>query len=414
MSPDLRGLVRPGDCVVWGQGPGEPRTLTEAVVAQRTVLGPLRVFLGASYSGTLDPSHADHLRFVGIGGIGSNRSLARAGVLEVLPCHVSAIPGLLAEGTLPVDVVLVQLSPAGPDGRHSLGLACDWMAAAIAAARTVVAEVNDRVPRTRGDTLVAADRLDHVVFSSRPPVTVDPPPPSPTSARIGALVAGLVPDGATVQLGVGGVAPAVAAALGRHQDLGLHCGVLGDWYVELSRSGALTNAAKAVDRGVSVTASLAGTSRLYDHVARDERLELHPVSHTHDRAVLARLGSLVAVNSAIEVDLTGQVNAETVGGVHVGAVGGQVDFVRAAMASTGGRSIIALPSTAARGTRSRIVARLADAVVTTPRSDADVVVTEHGIADLRGASLPERAQRLIAVADPAARLQLSAEAARLC
>lgn len=403
---DLRDFVRPGDTVLWGQGSGEPRTLTEALVEQRAQLGGLNVFLGATYSETLKPEHADHLQFFGIGGIGNNAALARAGVLDVLPCHISSMPALIESGRLPVDVVFVQLSPAGPDGRHSLGLVGDYVRPAMARARTVIAEVNDHVPHMLGEGSVHPGELAHVLHTSRPPVFVPSPPPGPAEERIGSLVGALIPDGAVLQLGIGSVPHAIASSLTGKQDLSVHCGVVGDWIVDLMEAGAVTNARKPIDTGVTVTGAVFGTRRLYDFVHQNDAIQLRPISYTHDMAVLRRLDQLIAINSAVEVDVTGQVNAETLEGRHIGAVGGQVDFVRAAMASRGGRSIIALPSTARRGTVSRIVTKLSDAVVTTPRSDADLFVTEHGVAELRGVPLHERARRLIEIADPRFRAEL--------
>lgn len=416
-SIDLRTIVRPGDTVMWGQGTGEPRTLTEALVEQRAELGGLDVFLGATFSETLHPAHADHLTFFGIGGIGTNAALAKAGVLDVLPCHLSAIPGLIESGRLRVDVVLVQLSPAGTDGRHSLGLVGDYISPAIARARTVVAEINDQVPRTHGAGSLEPSQLDHVVRTSRPPVFVTALPPGPVEERIGTLVGNLVPDGAVVQLGIGSVPRAVAASLTEKRELSIHSGVIGDWIVDLIEKGAVTNQHKAIDTGITVTGALFGTRRLYDFVHDNPAVELRPITYTHDPRVLGALDGLFAVNSAVEVDLTGQVNAETLNGSHIGTVGGQVDFVRAAMASRGGRAIIALPSTARSGQVSRIVPRLADGVTTTARSDADLIVTEYGVADLRGAPLHERAERLISVAHPRFRELLQSEVRsrpRLC
>jgi acyl-CoA hydrolase len=403
---DLRDFVRPGDTVLWGQGTGEPRTLTEALVAQRSRLGGVNVFLGASFSDTLKPEHADHLRFVGIGGIGSNAALARAGVLDVLPCHSSALPALIETGRLAVDVVFVQVSPLGVNGRYSLGLVGDYLGPAIARARTVVAEVNDQVPYTLGEGSLHPSDVDHVVHSSRPPVCVPAHPPTPAEEQIGELVAGLVRDGSVIQLGVGKVPHAIANSLMEKHDLGVHSGVVGDWLVDLMKNGVVTNALKPIDAGITVTGALFGTNRLYDFVHENPAIHLRPVSYTHDSAVLRCLDRFVAINSAVEVDLTGQVNAETVNGGHIGTVGGQVDFVRAALASPGGRSIIALPSSARGGMVSRIVPKVSDGVTTTPRSDADLVVTEHGIADLRGQPLGERVKRLIAIADPRFRDEL--------
>lgn len=411
---DLAQLVRPGDTVLWGQGTGEPCTLTEALVEQRARLGGVTVFLGAAFSGTLEPSHADHLRFVAIGGIGTNAALFRAGVLEVLPCHISSVPGLIERGELPVDVVFVQVSPAGADGQFSLGLVADYLRPAIARARVVVAEVNDQVPHTCGDTLIGPGDIDHLVETSRSPLSLAPNAPGPVETAIAGHVASLVPDGAVLQLGLGSVIDAIAAGLADKKDLGVHSGMVGDWIVGLTQSGTITNARKRRDRGISVTGALFGTRRLYDFAHANPALVLRPIGYTHDLVTLGRIERLVAINSAVEVDLTGQVNAETVAGHHVGAVGGQVDFMRGAMRAPEGRSIIALPSSAKRGEISRIVGRLGDAVTTTPRSDVDVVVTEHGAAELRGVPLPERARRLAAIADPPFREALAEQARSLC
>jgi acyl-CoA hydrolase len=408
MSLDLAAFARPGDTILWGNGTGEPQTLTEALVEQRSSLGGVDVFLGATFSDTLKPEHADHLRFVGIGGIGSNAPLARAGVLDVLPCHVSALPRLIESGRLPVDLVLVQVSPIGSEGRHSLGLVADYLPAAMKRARAIVAEVNDQVPYVPGEA-VDPGELSHVVHTSRPPLCVTSPPPGPVEQRIGSLVGSVIPDGAVLQLGVGSVPHAIASSLAMKRELSIHSGIVGDWLVDLVEAGAITNARKPVDSGITVTGALFGTRRLYDFVHENAAIQLRPVSYTHSAAVLRQLSPLFAINSALEVDLTGQVNAETVGGHHVGAVGGHVDFSRAAMLSPGGRSIVALSSTARRATVTRIVARLSDGVVTTPRSDADLVVTEHGIADLRGVPVRERAKRLIEVADPRFREELMSD-----
>jgi acetyl-CoA hydrolase len=396
---DLSALIHPGEALLVGQGTGEPRTLTEALVEQRARLGSACVFLGATYSGTFRPEHADHLRFVALGGLGTNAALDRAGVLDVLPCHVSELPTLIERGRVPVDVVLVQVSPPGPDGRFSLGVVADYLQPAISKARLVIAEVNDRMPRTSGSS-VHASELDKIVRTSRPLVAVDPPRPGAVDERIGENVAAIIPARPVLQLGLGKLGYAVARALSGRRDIALHGGVVGDWLVDLSEAGALDNDHKPIDTGRTVTGTVVGTQRLYDFVDENPDVAMRGIDYTHAPATIGRLYRFIATNAALQVDLTGQVNAETLGGRHVGAVGGQVDFVRAAMLSPGGRSIIALPSTARGGEVSRIVPRLEDGIVTTSRADADLVVTEHGIADLRGRTVRERARLLTAVADP--------------
>lgn len=400
-APDLSGLVRPGDHVLWGQVAGEPPSLVEALVAQRARLGPLSVFLGTGLGRVLRPEHADHIRMRGLGGLGTARVLASAGALEVLPLHGGQVGRLLAEGRIRCDVVLLMLGPAGPDGAHSLGCTVDYMDAAIAAARTVIAEVSPHVPFTFGHDTIPASRLDAVLETDRAPYGAPRPRIGAAGRAIAAHVAALVEDGSTIQTGLGELPEAILEGLGGHRDLGLHSGIFGDAAMALVERGVLTNARKPTDTGRSVATTLVGSERLHAFAHRNPDILLRPSGYTHADAVLARLPRFVAVNSAVEVDLTGQVNAEQAGRAILGGIGGQADFARAASRSPGGCSVIVLPAKAAGG-GSRIVARLSGPV-TTPRADVDVVVTEYGAADLRGCSLRERRRRLIAIAAPEAR-----------
>ena len=401
MAIDLTDHIWPGDTLLIGQGAGEPRALVEALIDQRHVLGPLTVFVGGTNSGLLQPEHADVLRFVGYGAIGRTAALSRAGVLDVVPVHLGSLPYLFRSRTIPIDVVLCQVSTADDDGRHSLGLVADYLPAAIAVARTTIAEVNPHVPYTFGET-IPAQRLV-TVSDDRPLPSIKRRDPSEEDRTIAALVASLVPDGATMQFGVGGTPDAVLAALGDKRDLGIHSGLIGDAVVDLVEAGVVSNARKAIDAGLTVTGAIVGTERLYRWAHRNPTLLMRPVSYTHDPQLLSSFDAFFAINAAIEVDLGGQINAETVNGAYIGAVGGHGAFARAGASAPHGRSIIALASTAAGGAISRIVARLGDGVTSTPRADADLVVTEHGVADLRGATLRQRAERLIAIAAPAHR-----------
>jgi acyl-CoA hydrolase len=397
---DLRPHLRPGDHVLVGQGTAEPRALLEALIEQRHELPPVRVFVGASYTGLLQPEHADVLTLSSFGGIGRTGALASAGVVDILPVHLGTLPALIRSGRLPVDVVLCQLSEAGSDGVHSLGLLADYLPAAIDRARVVLAEVNPHVPFTFGDTLVPASRLARTVRDERPLIAVALRPPLPEDELIADHVAALIPDGATIQAGVGGTPEAVLRRLGQRRDLGIHSGLLSDAMVDLIVSGAVTNARKEIDGGTTVVGALLGTDRLYAWADRNPLLTMRSLDHTHAAGVLASFRSLHAINSTIEVDLSGQFNAEVAAGRYVGAIGGQGAFARAGATAPNGRSIIAMPSTAAGGSVSRIVATLSAPVVSTARSDADIVVTEHGVADLRGATLRERRERLLAIAAP--------------
>lgn len=396
---DLRSLVRPGDTIFWGQACGEPTTLAETLLAQRADLGGVTVFLGSGFSNTLQAEHADHIRFVGIGAAGTLRRLTKAGVLDVLPCHVSKMEGYVADGVIPCDVAFVQVAPADENGHYSLGLISDYIRAAVRRARLVVAEVNAQVPQVPcAEPLTEAD-IDIAIHTDRPLIELAPPAITDLDRTIARYAQAFIPERATLQVGIGAVPEAVMSNLRSHRDLSIHSGMLGDSAADLVECGAVTNAYKEIDPGVMVTGALIGTRRLYDFCHRNKGVRMHPLSHTHSITTLSRLSRFISLNSAIEVDLSGQVNAESVGGQYLGAVGGQVDYVRAATASVGGRSMIALPSTAQNGKVTRIVASLSGPV-TTARSDADVIVTEYGAADLRGRPLSQRAKAMIAIAHP--------------
>ncbi|MFA7270361.1 MAG: acetyl-CoA hydrolase/transferase C-terminal domain-containing protein [Sterolibacterium sp.] len=403
---DLRGIVRPGDHVFLGQGTAEPLTLSETLVRQRAELGPLALFLGVVYSDTLQAEHADFLSFSSYGAFGTAQRLAKAGLLDVLPCHYSHLPELLRRRELRCDVVCLQLSAVDSTGAFSLGVANDYMLEAARQARVVIAEVNEQAPWTYGSDQLASTPIHYLVRTSRPLLEVKTQPLGEIEHRIGAHAAPYISDGAVLETGIGAIPDAILAALRGHRDLGVHSGMLGDSIIDLIEAGVVTNRLKPIDTGISVCGLLLGTQRLYRYAHQNPGIRLSPSWFTHRAAVMANFQKFVAINSALEVDISGQVNAEVTNGRYVGAIGGQGDFVRAANASPQGRSIIALPSTAKGGSISRIVVRFADGVTTTPRSDADLVVTEWGVAELRGQALAERARRMIAIAHPAFREQL--------
>jgi len=293
----------------------------------------------------------------------------------------------------------VLLSLARSPSGLSFGLVNDYVAAAARHARTVIAEINVQLPWTYGSEVPPDLRIDHIVECDEVPVELPTAPIGEVERRIGELVASLVPDRATIQIGIGAIPDAILAALGGHRDLGFHSGMISDRVADLIEAGIVTNAYKTFDRGVTVAGALFGTRRLNRFADRNAAIRVVPTSHSHGGPSLARLANFRAINSAIEVDLTGQVNAEKAMGRYVGAVGGQPDFVHGAFAAIGGCSIIALPSTAMGGETSRIVAALSGPT-TTARCDADVIVTDWGIAQLRGKTLRERAEAMIAIADP--------------
>jgi acyl-CoA hydrolase len=396
----FRDLVREGEMIAWPQGPGEPLALSEALMAQGHELRSPSLFLGMSVSRTVQPEHARVFALRGLNGAGTNRRLTAEGLLDVVPCHVSTVPALLRTQTIKVDVALVQVRRHPILGGYTFGVIADYTQALVRHARLVIAQVNDALPVTSDDALVAEDDLDVLVETPGHVIEMPDPLPQDIDAAVAKQVAAVIPDRATVQLGIGALPVAVARALAGHRDLGIHSGVISDVVVDLVESGVVTNACKGRDSGRIVTGGLFGTQRLYRFASGNDAVAMRSVEYTHSQVVAASLQRFHTVNSAIEVDLSGQVNAEIAGGRYLGAVGGQVDFVRGGVACADGRSIIALPASTADGTQSRIVAALGNAPVTTARSDVDLIVTEFGVADLRGCSLRERARRLIAIAHP--------------
>lgn len=407
-SLDLARYIRPGDGILFQQGCGEALSLTERLVQQRAAYSGASIFFGSAFSRTFQPEHADHLRFRGFGGIGTLRKLASAGVLEPVPCHISSIAPMIARGQLRTDVVLLQVSPPGADGAYSFGLVNDYVRTAMAKARVVIAEVNAQVPWVHCDRPLAAQEITVAVLTDRAPLELPPAPFGDLERRIAFHLADYIPDRATLQVGIGAVPEAIVAMMSDRRELGVHSGMIGDSVMDLMERGVVTNAHKGLDPGVTVSGVLFGTQRLYRFAHGNPQIRLCPTSYTHGLATLGRLRNLVSINSALEVDLTGQVNAEAIGPDHIGAVGGQVDFVRAAAQSEGGVSIIALPSTGRNGD-SRIVARLSGPV-TTARSDVDVVATEHGAVRLRGLGVRERVRAMVSIAPPAHRDALMRDA----
>jgi acyl-CoA hydrolase len=403
----LSEWIRDGDLVTWGQACAEPVPLTAELMAQREAIGRFRVFVGLGIEQTIRPEHADRVTTLSYTGSGPNAALSRAGLLEVLPSHYSDYPRLIASGRLPVDVVLVQVSPADHLGRHSLSLGDEWLSSALDRARVVIAEVNEQAPWTHSRLLTEAE-IDVIVETARPPVELRRRESGAVERRIAEHVRELVPDGATLQMGLGSLPEAVLGALDGHRELGVHSGAIGDGVAELMEAGIITNARKRCDVGCTVAGSLMGTERLFRFADRNPLIQVRDTRHTHDPVRLAAQTKFVAINSAFEVDLTGQVNAEVSGGRYRGAVGGSMDFLRGAARSPGGLPIVALPARA--GERGRIVAALSGPV-STPRADVGIVVTEFGAADLRGLTLRGRQRRMLEIAHPDDREQLERAAA---
>ncbi len=407
---DLAALIRSGDHIVWGQGMGEPMALVEKLIEQRHAIGKVGAFLGGTgYGVAYKPEYADKIIFSGFGAIGTPRRLAAAGALQIIPCHLSQLPSYFLDGIVGSDVVFLHLSAPDEHGQYSYSLANDYLQFAMKRARVVIAEVNDQAPWTYFEGQLDTSRIDYIVPVSRPIMELAPTEFGTVERAIAANIAQYIEDGATIEMGIGAIPDAVLADVEDRRDLGIHSGLIGDRVAELMERGIITNARKPIDTGFTTAGTLRGTKKLYDFAHKNRAIKLFTLMHTHRAEILSQLDKIVAINSAIEVDLTGQVNAEVADGAHIGAVGGQGDFVRGAQMAAHGRSIIALPATARSGKVSRIVTRLSGPV-TTARSDADLFVTEHGVADLRGQPLDARIPRMIAIAHPDFREALEREA----
>ena len=392
-----------------------PSVLLDALVARAAELEAVNVVhLHCEGPGPhLAPEMAPHFRHRALF-IGPNaRAAVNEGRADYVPVFLSDVPRLFDGGHLPLDAVFVNATPPDAHGFCSLGTSVEAMHAAIRAARTVIVQFNRAMPRTLGDSFIHVDQIDLAVEVDVPPYELATVEIGEVERQIGAFVADLVPDGATLQLGIGAIPSATAMALGDKRHLGIHTEMFTDPVVDLVEQGVITGARKERNVGKIVAAFMMGSARLYGFVHDNPMVEMRPVDFTNATHVIRGFSRMVAINSAIEVDLTGQVVADSIGHRMYSGVGGQMDFIRGAGLAPEGRAIIALPSTAAGGAASRIVPSLHEgAGVVTTRAHVRTVVTEFGVAELFGKSLRERAQALIAIAHPDFRDELSAAARR--
>jgi acyl-CoA hydrolase len=404
-----------GDTVYLHCAAATPSVLLDALVARAPELRDVTMahLHTEGPAPHLAPRMAGHFRHRALF-VGPNaRQAVNEGRADYVPVFLSDVPALFSKGLLPLDAVLVNATPPDAHGFCSLGTSVEAMHAAIRAARTVIVQFNRAVPRTLGESFIHVNDIDLAVEVDVPPYEVPPPPVGEVEQRIGEFVAELVPDGATLQLGIGAIPTAVARCLHDRRDLGIHTEMFTDPVMDLVEAGVITGARKERNRGKIVSAFLMGTRRLYDFVADNPMVELRAVDFTNDTHVIRSFSRMIAINSAIEVDLTGQVCADSIGSRVYSGVGGQMDFIRGAALASEGRSIIALPSTAAGGTVSRIAPYLNEgAGVVTTRAHVRTVVTEYGVAELFGLSLAERAKALIAIAHPDFRADLATAATR--
>ncbi|HJW21965.1 MAG TPA: acetyl-CoA hydrolase/transferase C-terminal domain-containing protein [Candidatus Limnocylindrales bacterium] len=408
--------IRSGQQIYVQCAAATPSVLLDALVARAPELEDVGVIhLHTEGPGPhLAPEMADHFRHRALF-IGPNaRAAVNDGRADFVPVFLSDVPRLFSSGIQPLDAVFVNATPPDEHGFCSLGPSVEAMHAAIRAAKTVIVQFNRAFPRTLGESFIHVKDIDLAVEVEIPPYAVPMPVLGDVERRIGEFVADLIPNGATIQMGIGAIPTAVGLALRGKKDLGVHTEMMTDCVVDLVEKGVITGARKERNVGKIVCAFMMGTQRLYDFVDDNPMVEMRAVDFTNDTHVIRSFSKMCAINSAIEIDLTGQIVADSIGHRMYSGVGGQMDFVRGASLASEGRSFIALPSTTVDGHRSKIVASLQEgAGVVTTRAHARTIVTEFGVAELWGRSLHERAAALIEIADPRFRDTLKAEARRL-
>ena len=405
------GRIKSGDRVVLEHACGEPVYLVDKMVENAAAYRDVEIvhMVAMGKGAYCAPEQAEHFRhnslFVG----GSTRKAVESGQGDFTPCFFFEIPRLF-HTTLPVDVALVCVTPPNERGKVSLGVSCDYTLEAVKSAKTVIAQVNPAMPYTCGATELPVEDIDVFVEHEQPVIELPQGRIGDIEKAIGQNCATLIPDGATLQLGIGAIPDAVLLFLKDKKDLGIHSEMFSDGVVELAEAGVITNAKKTLKPGKFVVTFLMGTKRLYDFVNNNPDVEMQPVDYVNDPFVVAQNDKLISINSCVQIDLMGQVASESVGLKQISGTGGQVDFVRGASASKGGVSIMAFPSPAAKGTVSKIVPFLDHgSAVTTCRCDVDYAVTEYGVAHLKGETLRQRARNLIAIAHPDFRAPLIEE-----
>ncbi|WP_309680073.1 acetyl-CoA hydrolase/transferase C-terminal domain-containing protein [Polaromonas sp.] len=408
--------VRNGDFIIVPTGVGEPPALLSALSEQRRDFEGVKVaqILAMRKYAYIDPETVNHIRHVAFFYGAATRAGGQAGWIDFIPGYFSEIPGQIERGQIPADVVFSMASTMDAHGYFSISLGTDYTLAAIAKARAVVLEVNPNVPFAYGNCHVHVSQVAALVESSEPVLEVGLPKIGPVQEAIGKYVADMIDDGSTLQIGYGGIPDAVVMQLTHKHDLGIHTEMIGDGILTLVESGAVTNRRKNYLPGKMVATFALGSGKLYRFMDRNPALEIHPVDFTNDPALAGQNDKLIAINATLQIDLLGQCGSESLGFSPYSGTGGQSDFVRAANRSRGGKAFIVLPSTAKNDSISRIVPVLSPGThVSTSKNDINYVVTEYGVAQLRGKSAGQRARELIGIAHPDFRAELTGEARRM-
>ena len=413
---DIVKIIPPHSRCSLSDGAADPRAITREIERQYAQFTDVSFMQGppGERIEMFDPDMKGHIRYEPfVGPVGQYKDYwqgVHAGISDYLPSYYSGIERLIRDGHYPIDVAIISLSKPNEQGYCTMGVSCSYQRTAMSCAKIVIAEVNAQMPRMFGQTSVHVNDLDYIIEADEALPVIPDAPIGDAEAQIGEYCAGLIEDGSTIQAGIGKLPNAVLNALFAKKDLGVHSELFTSKMMELVEAGVINASKKTLYRGINIATVLEGTKELYDWANDNPFVQLFPVEYVNDPTVIARNDKLVSINSCIEVDLFGQVAAESFGHKQATGAGGQVDFVRGATMSRGGKSIIVINSTAARGTVSKIRLFLSPgSIVTTPRNETQFIVTEYGIADLRGKTNKERAKALINIAHPDFRLQLIKE-----
>jgi 4-hydroxybutyrate CoA-transferase len=402
-AENIADIIGPSAKIGLGNACAEPQTIIDALIEARRAFESVEIYgmihywthrfreydLGKNFK--LKSFMVDRYTLEGI----------KQGFVDYIPCRYSGIPDLFLNDTIQLDAALISVSPPDSKGNCTFGVSSDFTMAMAKKAKTVVAEINEKMPRVYGENVINLNEIHYAIETNRPLPQVHTHELTDRDLQIGENVSQLIDDGATIQIGIGRLSEASLASFHGKRWLGVHSGLLTDGIVDLVEKGIVDNSRKGLKNGKIVTTTMIGTDKLFKFVHDNRTVESHPSNYTHHQLTLAKLNKLHAINSAIQVDLSGQINAETLGGIQVSGVGGQTDFICGAALSEGGKAIIVISSATSGEKRSRIVPYLDHgAAVTSLRHDVDYVVTEYGIARLKGKSLKERADALIAIAHP--------------
>lgn len=410
-------VIKSGDYVVVSHACGEPRSLTKAMSERYAELKDVKVVhrVGMGECLYAQPGMEEHFRHISLFAGVNSRQAIYEGRADFLPRFISETPALFLEGHIPVDVALITLSPPDKHGYCSLGISVDYSLPAAKMAKTIIAEVNSNMPRTHGDSFLSVKEIAHFVLSDEPLMEVQPAIQTEVEKLIGNYCAELIEDGSTMQMGIGAIPDAALAAMMNKKDLGIHTEMFSDGVIPLVEAGVINGSKKTLHPNKIVSTFMMGTKKLYEWVNDNPIVEMHPEHYVNDPWVIAKNYKVVSINSALQIDVLGQVAADALGTKQFSGVGGQIDFIRGAKRSIGGgKSIIAIPSTAAGGKVSRIVPALYEGTaVTTTRNEVDYVVTEYGIAKLSGKTNLERLKALVGISHPDFRDEIMSKAKKL-